>query len=273
MMRMPDMLKIGLCQLTSTVDPTTNLDIIDRWVGAAAQKGARAVVFPEAMMACFGAPLAAVAQPLSGPWARAVADIAAYNDVVVLAGMFTPSGDGRVHNTVLITGLGNHQGYNKIHLFDAFGYRESATISAGNETVTLQVDGVKLGVATCYDVRFPWLFQRLAVSETSAVLLPASWGAGDGKRSQWELLVRARALDSGNWILGCDQADPATTATSVVSGTPSGIGYSMVADPFGRVTAQLGPEPGLLTVDIDPAMAMESQQATRALSNRRAESF
>lgn len=262
------MLRVALCQLTSSTDPKTNLDLVREWVGRAAAEGARVVVFPEAMMARFGVRLAPLAEPVDGPWALAVSEIARDAGVLVIAGMFTPDGD-RVRNTLLVTGLGEHLGYDKIHLYDAFGFRESDTVAGGSEQVTVDVDGVRLGLATCYDVRFPELFQSLADAGSSAVVLPASWGAGKGKREQWELLVRARALDSGCWVLACGQAHPAATGTEVNPKAPTGIGYSAVADPFGHLHAQLGAEPDLLVADIDSELAAKSREATGVLANRR----
>ncbi|WP_199430171.1 carbon-nitrogen hydrolase family protein [Qaidamihabitans albus] len=262
------MLRAALCQLTSSADPAENLELIREWVAKAAGAGARVVVFPEAAMARFGVRLAPLAEPVDGPWARAVGEIAQEHDVLVLAGMFTPDGE-RVRNTLLATGLGEHRGYDKIHLYDAFGFRESDTVAGGSDIVTVDVGDVRLGLATCYDVRFPELFQALADAGASAVLLPASWGAGRGKREQWELLVRARALDSGTWVLGCGQADPAASGVEVNPKAPTGIGYSTVADPFGQVHAQLGAAPDLLVVDVDPAVAEKSRDSTAVLANRR----
>ncbi|MFE3052523.1 carbon-nitrogen hydrolase family protein [Nocardia sp. NPDC059239] len=260
-------LRIGLCQVVSTADPAENLALMRQWVRRAADAGARVVVFPEATMAHFGAPLAELAQPLDGPWPTAVADLADAHDVLIVAGMFTPAGD-RIHNTVLLTGLGKHLGYNKIHLYDAFGYRESDTVAAGTDCVTVTVDGFGLGIATCYDVRFPTLFQRLAEQGASAVLLPTSWGAGDGKAEQWDILVSARALDTGCWVLGCDQADPGTTGTQVDPNAPTGIGRSVVIDPLGRIEGRLGAAPGLLIVDIDDTVVSDARAATGVLANR-----
>ncbi|MCU1645769.1 MAG: Carbon-nitrogen hydrolase [Nocardia sp.] len=258
--------RIALCQITSTADPAHNLSIMERWVRRAADSGARVVLFPEATMAHFGISLAEVAQPLDGPWARAVAQLAAEHNVLIVAGMFTPAG-ARVRNTVLLTGLGYHLGYNKIHLYDAFGYRESATVAPGTDCVTVTVDGLVLGVTTCYDVRFPALFQRLADKGASAILLPTSWGAGEGKAQQWDLLVRARALDSGSWVLGCDQADPGSTGVPVNPNAPTGIGRSLVVDPFGRVQGRLDTEPGLLVAEVDAATPIRARAATGVLAN------
>ncbi|WP_116051615.1 carbon-nitrogen hydrolase family protein [Amycolatopsis palatopharyngis] len=268
------MLRVALCQLTSSADPAVNLGTVRTQVAEAAAEGARVVVFPEAMMAQFGTPLTPLAEPLDGPWASGVAAIAVEHDVLVVAGMFTPAaqqgpGGTRVRNTILATGFGQHLGYDKIHLYDAFGFRESDTVEGGSEPATAEVDGVLLGITACYDVRFPELFQELADRGTAAVVVPASWGAGPGKREQWELLVRARALDSGSWVLGCGQADPAETAADVHPKAPTGIGFSTVAEPFGEVHAQLGPAPGRLLADIDPELATTSRAATAVLPNRR----
>jgi len=262
-------LRVGLCQLTSSENPAENVELIREHVARAAREGARVVVFPEATMARFGVSLKPLAEPLDGPWAKAVAGVAAEHDVLVVAGMFTPSDDGRVRNTLLVTGLGEHLGYDKIHLYDAFGFRESDTVAPGDDVVTLDVDGVTLGFATCYDIRFPELFRRLGDSGAAAIVVPTSWGAGEGKRDQWEVLVRARALDSGCWVLGCDQADPAATGTKVNPKAPTGIGYSTVADGFGGVRAQAGAGPELLVVDVDPAVTDKARTATGALANRR----
>ncbi|MFD1052078.1 nitrilase-related carbon-nitrogen hydrolase, partial [Kibdelosporangium lantanae] len=159
-------------------------------------------------------------------WATEVRRIAADAGVLVVAGMFTPSPDGRVTNTLLITGRGVDTSYDKIHLFDAFGFAESRTVAPGSGTVVSSVDGVPVGFATCYDIRFPGLFQRLADEGAVVTVVPASWGSGPGKREQWELLARARALDSTTWIVACGQADPVTVGQEASGKAPTGIGYS-----------------------------------------------
>ncbi|MFJ1763970.1 carbon-nitrogen hydrolase family protein [Amycolatopsis sp. NPDC088138] len=262
------MARIALCQLNSGDDPEANLKLVRSGVEAAVADGARIVVFPEATMARFGRPLDGVAEPLDGPWATAVAAVAAEHGVVIVAGMFTPA-DGRVRNTLLVTGAGHHRGYDKIHLYDAFGFAESDTVAPGATLATFEFEGVVYGVATCYDVRFPELFRALADDGADVVLLPASWGAGEGKREQWEVLVRARALDSGCWVLACGQADPAATGVTVNPKAPTGIGHSLAADGFGRVHAAAGAGPETLLVDVDPAVSARARTATGALANRR----
>ncbi|NWJ71249.1 carbon-nitrogen hydrolase family protein [Pseudonocardia sp. ICBG1122] len=264
-------MRIALAQIVSTPDPEENLAEVERRTRAAADAGAQLVLFPEATMCCFGVALGPVAQPLDGPWATRVREVAAATGTTVVAGMFTPSGDGRVRNTLLATGGGVDTHYDKIHMFDAFGFAESDTVEPGTEPVVVGVGGdepVTVGLSTCYDVRFPGLYQRLADDGATVLLVPASWGTGPGKREQWELLVRARAVDTGSFVVACDQADP-TTVGREHGRAPTGIGYSLVAGPRGEVVDALGAEPGLLVVDVDPAAVTAVREQIPVLANRR----
>jgi predicted amidohydrolase len=260
--------RIALAQIAATADPAENLDLVADGAKRAAAAGAAVVVFPEATMCAFGNPLGPVAEPLDGPWAQRVRAIADDAGLTVVAGMFTPATHGRVHNTLLATGGGVEAGYDKIHLFDAFGFAESRTVAAGTRPVSITVDGVTVGLATCYDLRFPGLFQTLAGSGATVIVVPASWGAGPGKREQWDLLVRARALDSTAFVAACDQADPATVGREA-GPAPTGIGASAVVGPLGSIQAQLDAEPDLLVADLDLAAVEESRAAVPVLSNRR----
>lgn len=257
-------MRIALCQISSTADPQENLATVRTQVAAAAAEGARIVHFPEATQCRFGVPLTPIAEPLDGPWATAVREIADAHNVVVAAGMFTPGIDGRVSNTTLVTGADLHLGYNKIHLFDAFGFRESDTVTPGEKPVTFAVDGTTFGLATCYDVRFPELFRALA-DTAPVILLGASWGAGRGKADQWDLLTRARALDATSWVLACGQADPNADYGSA----PTGIGRSAVIDPLGTVRERLDDAPGRILSDVDVQLVDEARAMLPVLANRR----
>ena len=258
---------IALSQLTTGPDPAKNLDLIEEQARRAADAGARVVVLPEAAMACFGTRLGPLAEPLDGPWANRLRAIAADAGIVVVAGMFTPADDGRVTNTLLATGPGVEDTYDKIHLYDAFGFAESDNVAPGTRVVTIDVDGVRLGLATCYDVRFPELFRAHADAGAVASLLPASWGPGPGKPEQWELLVRARALDATVWLAAVDQAAP--TPPGPERTAPVGIGHSMLVAPDGTVRERLGEEPGMLLADLDLAEVAAVRRKVSVLTNRR----
>jgi len=252
--------RVALSQITSTPSPDENLTLVAEQVKAAAADGASVVLFPEATMACFGTSLGPLAEPLDGPWASGVREIASSHDVLVVAGMFTPAPNGRVFNTLLATARDRHVGYDKIHLYDAFGFQESRTVAPGDELVVL----ADVGIATCYDVRFPGVFTGLADRGASVILLGASWGAGPGKVEQWELLVRARALDSTCFVVACGQADPGVPTTA-----PTGVGHSLVAAPDGSVVASAGADPELLVVDLDLTLVERTRANIPVLANRR----
>jgi deaminated glutathione amidase len=248
-------LRVAAAQISSGPDPQANLTTIGDAVREAADRGARLVVLPEASMARFGSDLRGVAQPLDGEWAASVRRLAGDAGVVVVVGMFEPAGDGRVHNTLLVTGPGVETSYRKIHLFDAFGARESELVAPGAERVVVDVAGVRVGLATCFDLRFADQFTALGRQGAQLVVVPASWGFGPGKEEQWDLLTRARAADAQAWLVACDQA-----WTPPVGSHPLGLGRSVLVDPVGQVRSRLGQEPGLLVADVDVA----DVEATRA---------
>jgi len=262
-------MRVALAQLVAGEDPSENLDQVANLTEQAAAAGADLVVFPEATMRCFGRSLVDIAEPLDGPWATRLRKIAADSGVVVVAGMFTPGGDGRVTNTLLASGPGVEAHYDKIHLFDAFGFTESDTVAPGAEPVVVEVAGTPVGLTTCYDVRFPGLFTTLADRGARLICVCASWGAGPGKLEQWELLVRARALDSTTFVAAVGQADPVTLGIEPVGTAPTGIGHSALVSPSGEVRESLGAAPGLLVVDLDPAEVDGVRRSIPVLANRR----
>ncbi|MFD4142721.1 carbon-nitrogen hydrolase family protein [Streptomyces sp. NPDC058572] len=262
-------MRIALSQITTGPEPEKNLAVVRDEAHRAARSGARLVAFPEATMACFGIPLGPVAEPLDGPWANGLRAVAQETGLVVVAGMFTPAGDGKVTNTLLAAGPGVEASYDKIHLYDAFGFAESDTVAPGSEVVTIDVDGVCIGLATCYDVRFPELFRAHADAGAVASLLLASWGAGPGKREQWELLTRARALDATLWLAAVGQADPAVSGTAPESKAPTGIGFSALVGPDGTVRDRLEAGPGLLVADLDIEEVASVRRSVPVLANRR----
>jgi deaminated glutathione amidase len=260
-------MRIAVAQILSGTDPADNLQIVRGYTGWAAESGASLVVFPEATMCRFGVPLAPIAEPVDGPWADGVRRIAADAGITVVVGMFTPADDGRVHNTLLAVGpvgSGTDAHYDKIHLYDAFGFTESTTVAPGREPVVVGVDGVGVGLTTCYDLRFPELFTTLARRGAQLVVVSASWAAGPGKLEQWMLLARARALDSTSYIVAAGQADP---GEPLASSAPTGVGGSLVVSPFGDVVAAAGADPQLLFADVALERVSKARETIAVLRN------
>jgi predicted amidohydrolase len=265
-------MRIALAQIQSGAEPDANLALVEEYTRRAADAGASLVLFPEATMCRFGVPLAPIAEPLDGSWASGVRAVAESAGIVVVAGMFVPAEEdraGRVTNTLIATGPGVDAHYDKIHLYDAFGFTESDTIAPGHEPVVISVDGdsgpVNVGLTLCYDVRFPELYVELAQRGAQLITVHASWGAGPGKLEQWTLLARARAVDTTGFVAAVDQAYPGDELAAV---GPVGVGGSLVASAVGEVLASAGSDPQLLVSDLDLDAAQKARETIAVLRNR-----
>lgn len=263
-------MRIALGQLLSIHDSQHNLERVRELARRAGEDRADLLVLPEATMFAFGRSLKDVAEPLDGPWATAVSELAREHSVAIVAGMFTPGDGDRVRNTAVIAlPDGTVRGYAKIHLYDAFGFLESDTVDPGDEPVTFSAGGLTVGVATCYDIRFPRLFTRLAHDGAVVTVLGASWGDGPGKVAQWELLARARALDTTSYVVAVGQANPESVGEENPDKAPRGVGHSLVAAPDGSVVARLGDAPDYTVVDLDPELVERTRKAIPVLRNAR----
>jgi predicted amidohydrolase len=276
--------RVALAQVVTGREISGNLDLVENLARQAKKGGAELVVFPEATMRAFGNSLLDIAEPLDGPWATRVREIAAELDIAIVAGMFTPGQSGpagsgqagredsnavtKVRNTLLVTGPGVEASYDKIHLFDAFGFAESDTVEAGTGPVTFELGGISFGLATCYDVRFPALFTANADLGAEVNIVCASWGSGPGKVDQWRLLARARAVDTTTYVLACGQGDPVTQGIEAKGSAPTGVGHSAVVSPLGEVIEELDGGTGLLFADLDPAVVKEARTKLPVLANR-----
>lgn len=277
-------MRVALAQVVTGRDISGNLDLVEEFARNAKEGGAELVVFPEATMRAFGNSLLDIAEPLDGPWATRLRQIANELGIVIIAGMFTPGqtgndgsrpdsavgseGGSKVRNTLLATGPGVEASYDKIHLFDAFGFAESDTVEAGTLPVTFELGGITFGLATCYDIRFPALFTANADLGAEANIVCASWGAGPGKVDQWRLLAQARAVDTTTYVLACGQGDPAAEGIEAKGSAPTGVGHSAVVSPFGEVIGELDGGTGLLFADLDPAVVKDARTKLPVLANR-----
>lgn len=253
-------MRIAVVQIQSGADILANLGRIEESARQAAAEGAKLLVYPEASSQAFGTGrLDRDAQEIDGEFAGRLRELAEELGVVIVAGMFAPADTveregktiNRVYNLALVTGQGQHLGYRKIHTYDAFNYAESDTVHPGEELVTFQVEGHTLGVAVCYDVRFPEQFKALATKGAKGIVLPTSWADGPDKLPQWRTLTAARALDCTSWIIAAGQARPGGEVEGGTPSGPTGIGHSCVVDPNGQRVAEAGYGEDTLILDID----------------------
>ncbi|XVQ13952.1 carbon-nitrogen hydrolase family protein [Spirillospora sp. CA-255316] len=259
------MVQVAVAQYASGQDKERNLADAAKLVADAAGRGARLVVLPEYAM--FTAPkmderFVETAEPLDGPFVSGLADLAARHGVHVVAGVNEAVDEpGRISNTLLALAPSGEPvaRYSKIHLYDAFGYKESDLVRPGpiEPPQTFEVEGVAFGMQTCYDVRFPEMTRRLVDAGADALALPAQWVPGPLKEDHWRTLARARAIENTIYVAAADQCAPA------------GAGNSMIIDPMGVVVASLGEGTGIAAAEVSPDRVAEVRAKNPALRLRR----
>ncbi|MFT8395852.1 nitrilase-related carbon-nitrogen hydrolase [Propionibacterium sp.] len=252
---------IAIGQLRVEADAATNLAQISGTAERSAAAGARILLLPEGLTARDPADPHAAAknpQPLEGPLISGIIALSARHGLAIAGSIHTPTGSDRVVNTGFLVDHGELIAeYRKIHLYDAFKAHESSWVQAGAEQPpTAEVDGLRIGLMICYDLRFPEVARSLAVRGAQIILVPAAWAAGPLKERHWQLMVAARALENTVYMVACSEASSVN------------IGCSMVVDPLGVVVASAGAAPELLYADIDPQRIVTARKALPVLANR-----
>ena len=252
----PD-LRVALVQEAASLDPADNRARLS----ALTPSGCDLVVFPEAWARDFGeagSDVSGFAEPLDGPFAREVAEVAAAGATTVVAGMFETSDDpARPWNTLVARGAATAS-YRKVHLYDSFGYRESDRLLAGQvEPVVITLGGWQVGLMTCYDLRFPELSRVLVDAGAEVLVVPAAWVAGPRKVDHWTTLVRARAIENTAYVVAVGQPGPRYS------------GHSLVVDPLGDVVVAGGEGPEVLTATLVGETLTTARSTNPSLANRR----
>src|SRR6185437_1201609 len=160
--------------------------------------------------------------------------------------------------------------YRKIHLFDALGQRESETVAPGSDVVIADLAGLRVGILTCYDVRFPELARALTVRGADMIAIPSAWAAGLFKEEHWVTLVRARAIENTIWVAAAGQVpDPGEPATKA----PTGVGRSLLVDPMGTARLDLGSSAGVSSGVVDTEVTAKVRTVLPSLRHRRPDLF
>lgn len=239
-----------------------NREASTRLIEAAADAGAELIVLPEYSQYFhpdLAASAAAHAEPLDGPYVATLQEAASRSGVVVVSGFVESAGDA-VHNTVVAVGAaGVLAAYRKVHLYDAFGIRESDWLTPGalDQRAVFDIAGQRIGLQTCYDIRFPESSRLLVDAGADVFVVPAEWVRGPQKERHWKTLLSARAIENTVHVIAADHAPPV------------GAGCSMIIDPMGIALAALGEVPGQAIGSIDPARTRAVREANPSLANRR----
>ncbi|WP_314501640.1 carbon-nitrogen hydrolase family protein [uncultured Microbacterium sp.] len=257
-------LAVAVAQFAPTADKEANLTTIRQLTATASERGARVVVFPEYssyFVDPFDDSVAGNAEPLNGPFVTALTHFAAERGMVLVAGLVErASDDRRVRNTVVaVDGSGILARYRKLHLYDAFGQRESDWIEAGElgSPETFELDGMRFALMTCYDLRFPEVGRTLVDAGADVFLVPAEWVRGPLKEHHWRTLIHARAIENTVFVAAADHPPPL------------GVGSSMIVDPQGVEIAAIGAATDVVVAHLDPGAVERVRRVNPALRLRR----
>jgi predicted amidohydrolase len=260
-------------QLCSSTDVGENIATVERLTREAVRRGAEYVQTPEMtniVQRDRKALFSSIAPERSDPTVARFSSLAAELGIVLHVGSLAlQASDGRIANRALVFGRGGEvlARYDKIHLFDVDlpggeSWRESAVYHPGDRAVVIDLPWLKLGVAICYDIRFPQLFRAQAHVGAAALTAPAAFTRQTGE-AHWHVLQRARAIENGAFVISAAQAGRHADGRET-------YGHSIVVAPWGEVIAEAtGEGPEVILADIDPARSADARQRIPALKNER----
>lgn len=267
-------MKVGLIQTRTPATHAAALTHVLPLVREAAAGGARLIVTPEGTNilqkhreTLLPQLTSLIDDPVVNGLREAASDLGVWIDV---GSALVLRDDGKVANRqVLIDPRGAVAAtYDKLHMFDVDlptgeTARESETYEPGDRAVVADVDGTRLGLTICYDLRFPALHRALAMAGATVLTIPAAFTRPTGE-AHWEVLMRARAIETGSYVLAAAQGGFHEDGRGT-------WGRSLVVEPWGQVIAKLDhDEPGVLLADLDPAAPAKARAAIPVLTNARA---
>ena len=253
-------MRVGLLQLNSSDDPAANLAVTAGMISEAAQQGATFVLTPE-VTNCVSANRAWQTDVLRpededetlAALRRQAADLGVWVLIGSLAVKTSDPDERFANRSFLLSPKGDIVAwYDKIHMFDVQvseteTYRESAGYRPGTRAVVADTDFASIGMTICYDVRFPYLYRKLAQAGAMILTVPSAFSPVTGA-AHWHTLLRARAIETGCYVLA-----PAQTGSHLASQGRSRntYGHSLIVAPWGEVVADGGKEPGVIVADLD----------------------
>lgn len=265
---------LAVCQMKVTMDKKANLDRAETMISEASQKGSDMVVLPE----MFNCPYENSCFPQyaeegeEGETFRFISDLAKRNQVYIVAGSIPERDGGRIYNTSFAFDKeGNFIAkHRKMHLFDIeipgeVTFRESDTLSAGNTITVVETEYCKIGLAICYDIRFPEMMRLVTLEGADLLVLPAAFNTVTGP-AHWELLMRTRAIDNQIFVAA---ASPARNENA----SYKAYGHSMIVDPWGNVLNTAGVEEDIIISKIDLAVVDRVRRKLPLYKHRRTDVY
>jgi predicted amidohydrolase len=266
---------VAVLQMNSGEDKAKNVETALRLIDDAAATGARLVVLPE-IWTYLGNDEGnrANAERIPGPVTDALAAKAKQHGIYLHGGTVLEKRDGepKLFNTTVVFDPSGElvAQYSKIHMFDVVldgvaSYKESNTVQRGEEIVTFDMDGTTVGLAICYDLRFPELFRILTLRGADVIVLPAAFTMTTGK-DHWEVLIRARAIENQVYMVSCGQYGPDSSGKWC-------YGRSLIADPWGTVVATAPDREFVLQATVDLDYLQKVRRQVPSVQNRQADLY
>ncbi len=266
---------VAVLQMNSGEDKARNVETALRLIDNAAATGARLVVLPE-IWTYLGNEEGnrANAERIPGPVTDALAAKAKQHGIYLHGGTMLEKRDGepKLFNTTVVFDPSGElvAQYSKIHMFDVVldgvaSYKESNTVQRGEEIVTFDMDGTTVGLAICYDLRFPELFRILTLRGADVIVLPAAFTMTTGK-DHWEVLIRARAIENQVYMVSCGQYGPDSSGKWC-------YGRSLIADPWGTVVATAPDREFVLRATVDLDYLQKVRRQVPSVQNRQADLY
>lgn len=266
--------RVAAIQMVSGAEVAANLDTAGSLIAEAAARGARLVVLPEnfAIMGRSERDKLEVSETEGvGPIQDFLSAQARRHALWVVGGTIPLAGpdEARVYASCLVYGPDGQRAarYDKIHLFDVelsasgLRYAESATIAAGRDCVVVETPLGRVGLAVCYDLRFPELFRAMGRHGVDLIALPSAFTAETG-RAHWELLLRARAVENLCYVIAADQGGRHEDSRET-------YGDSMIVEPWGQILGRLASGPGVVVSDVDRTRLERLRRDFPSLGHRR----
>lgn len=267
------MFKIGLCQMKGAFNKKESMATAERFVREAAANGAEVIVLPEMWNCPYSNDyFRDYAEPADGDAVQFMSSLAADLGVYLIGGSIPELEGDKVYNTCFSfdrsgTIIGRHR---KVHLFDidvegGVRFMESDTLTAGEDMTILDTEFCRIGVAICYDMRFPEWFRMMALKGAELMVLPGAFSMSTGPH-HWDISVRMRALDNQVYFAACSPARD-------VGGIYEAFGNSCIADPWGEFIAHTDEKEGIVYGDIDPDRVEAVRRQLPLLKHRREELY
>lgn len=262
--------KMAICQIKVTADKGANIKKAAAMVKEATAVGAKVITLPEMFNCPYENkyfPEFAEEYP-SGETLQALSEMARSNQIYLVGGSIPEIEETNIYNTSFIFDpkgamVGRHR---KMHLFDVelssgLNFKESDTLGAGQEVTVVDTAFGKIGIAICYDMRFPELMRLMALAGAELIIIPGAFNMTTGP-AHWEMTLKMRAVDNQVYVVG---ASPARDASAGYVA----YGHSLVADPWGEVVSIAGVDEEIIYATIDPARVKKIRNELPLLKHRR----